>query len=53
MKTPISIQLYSLRSLPSLADILDTVESAGYRHVELIGSHLDKADDVRQALAKG
>lgn len=50
MKTPISIQLYSLRTLPSLPDILDTAGSAGYRHVELIGSHLDNAASVKQAL---
>jgi sugar phosphate isomerase/epimerase len=50
MKTPISIQLYSLRTLPGLSEILDTVKAAGYRHVELIGSHLDNAAQVRQAL---
>jgi sugar phosphate isomerase/epimerase len=50
MKTPLSIQLYSLRSLPTLQVILDTVKSAGYRHVELIGSHLDNAADVKRAL---
>jgi sugar phosphate isomerase/epimerase len=50
MKTPLSIQLYSLRGLPSLQEILDTVKSAGYRHVELIGSHLDDADNVKQQL---
>jgi sugar phosphate isomerase/epimerase len=50
MKTPLSIQLYSLRTLPTLQNILDTVKSAGYRHVELIGSHLDNAASVKQAL---
>ena len=40
----------SLRSLPSLKDVLDTVKSAGYQHVELVGSHLDDAGNVRQAL---
>ena len=50
MKTPLSIQLYSLRTLPSLDAILDTVKAAGYQHVELIGSHLDDAARVRQAL---
>ncbi len=50
MTTPISIQLYSLRALPSLEDILDTVQSAGYRHVELIGSHLENAAAVKDAL---
>ncbi len=50
MTTPISIQLYSLRDLPTLGDILDTVKAAGYRHVELIGSHLDDAANVRRQL---
>ena len=50
MKTPLSIQLYSLRTLPTLQNILDTVKSAGYKHVELIGSHLDNAASVKQAL---
>ena len=50
MKTPLSIQLYSLRSLPGLGDVLDTVKAAGYRHVELIGGHLDDAANVRQQL---
>lgn len=47
---PLSIQLYSLRNLPSLADILDTVKAAGYEHVELIGSHLDDAAQVKAQL---
>jgi sugar phosphate isomerase/epimerase len=50
MNTPLSIQLYSLRTLPGLADVLDTVKAAGYRHVELIGSHLDDAINVRKQL---
>jgi sugar phosphate isomerase/epimerase len=50
MKTPLSIQLYSLRTLPSLDTILDTAKAAGYQHVELVGSHLDDAQRVRQAL---
>ncbi|MEO8151844.1 MAG: sugar phosphate isomerase/epimerase [Rhizobacter sp.] len=50
MNTPLSIQLYSLRTLPSLPEVLDVVKSAGYRHVELIGSHLDAATDVRRQL---
>jgi sugar phosphate isomerase/epimerase len=36
--------------MPSLDAILDTVKSAGYQHVELIGSHLDDATHVRQSL---
>jgi sugar phosphate isomerase/epimerase len=50
MNTPLSIQLYSLRTLPGLAEILDTVQAAGYRNVELIGSHLDDAANVRKQL---
>lgn len=50
MKTPISIQLYSLRNLPGLPEVLDTVKAAGYRNVELIGSHLDDAANVRRQL---
>jgi sugar phosphate isomerase/epimerase len=50
MNTPISIQLYSLRTLPGLPEVLDTVQAAGYRNVELIGSHLDDAANVRQQL---
>ncbi|MEO8806681.1 MAG: sugar phosphate isomerase/epimerase [Burkholderiaceae bacterium] len=50
MKTPLSIQLYSLRTLPGLSEVLDAVRRAGYRHVELIGSHLDAATDVRKQL---
>jgi sugar phosphate isomerase/epimerase len=50
MNTPLSIQLYSLRTLPSLANVLDTVKAAGYRNVELIGSHLDDAVNVRKQL---
>lgn len=50
MKPSISIQLYSLRTLPDLQSVLDTVKAAGYRHVELVGSHLDDAGRVRQAL---
>src|SRR3981189_1269570 len=52
MKIPLSIQLYSLRTLPTLQIILDTVKSAGYRHVELIGSHLDNAAAVTQGLGE-
>ncbi len=50
MKTPLSIQLYSLRNLPSLDAILDCAKAAGYSRVELIGSHLDDATNVRKAL---
>src|SRR5262245_6006766 len=50
MKPPLSIQLFSLRALPGLPEVLDAVKIAGYRHVELIGSHLDAATDVRRQL---
>lgn len=50
MKTPLSIQLYSLRSLPGLPEVLDTVKAAGYRSVELVGGHLDDAAKVRGEL---
>ncbi len=47
---PISIQIYSLRSLGSLDAMLDCVKQAGYRNVELIGSQLDDAAATRRAL---
>jgi sugar phosphate isomerase/epimerase len=47
---PISIQIYSLRNQNGLATQLDTVAAAGYRHVELTGSHLDDAAATRAAL---
>jgi sugar phosphate isomerase/epimerase len=50
MKPALSIQLYSLRTLPGLPEVLDAAKVAGYRHVELIGSHLDAAADVRKQL---
>jgi sugar phosphate isomerase/epimerase len=50
MNTPLSIQLYSLRTLPGLPAVLDAARGAGYRHVELIGSHLDAADELRLQL---
>lgn len=46
----ISIQMYSLRNAGSLDAQLDLAASAGYRHVELIGSHLDDANATRTAL---
>ena len=50
MNTPLSIQLYSLRTLPGLPEVLDAVRRAGYRHVELIGGHLEAATEVRKQL---
>lgn len=47
---PLSIQLYTLRSLGELDRILDIVKEAGYGHVETIGSHLDDAENVRAKL---
>jgi len=46
----LSIQLYTLRSLEDLDRILDIVAGAGYRFVETVGSHLDKAAEVRAKL---
>ena len=46
----LSIQLYTLRSLGDLERVLDTVQHAGYGHVETIGSHLDNAENVRAKL---
>ncbi|MEM9443612.1 MAG: sugar phosphate isomerase/epimerase [Pseudomonadota bacterium] len=37
----LSIQLYTLRELGDLDRILEAVAHAGFRHVEMIGSHLD------------
>jgi sugar phosphate isomerase/epimerase len=48
---PISIQIYSLRSLGSLDAMLDCVVDAGYKNVELIGSQLDDAAATQAALA--
>lgn len=45
-----SIQLYSLRDLPSLSAILDVVAAAGYRHVELTGGHLETPEASRKLL---
>ncbi len=45
-----SIQLYTLRSLEDLDRILDVVADAGYRYVETVGSHLDRAAEVRAKL---
>jgi sugar phosphate isomerase/epimerase len=46
----LSIQLYTLRSLGDLERVLDTVQQAGYGHVETIGSHLDDAENVHAKL---
>ncbi|MGI9498964.1 MAG: sugar phosphate isomerase/epimerase family protein [Geminicoccaceae bacterium] len=46
----LSIQLYSLRELGSVDHVLDAARAAGFRHVEMIGSHLDEAKAVRAKL---
>lgn len=51
MNDPVSVQLYSLRKLGSLERELAVVADAGYRHVELIGAHLDEPAATRKALA--
>jgi sugar phosphate isomerase/epimerase len=47
----ISIQLYTLRSLGDVDRVLDAVAAAGYRHVELVGMHLDDAAATHAKLA--
>jgi sugar phosphate isomerase/epimerase len=47
----LSIQLYTLRSLGEVDQVLDAAADAGYRHVELVGSHLDDAAGTRRKLA--
>jgi sugar phosphate isomerase/epimerase len=51
MQDPISVQMYSLRKLGSLERELTAVAEAGYRNVELIGTHLAEAAVTRRALA--
>ena len=46
----LSIQLYSLRELGDVDRILDAAASAGFRFVEMIGSHLDDAERMRRKL---
>lgn len=51
--TPIlSVQLYTLRTLGDVDGILSAVAAAGYRHVELVGSHLENAKPVAEKLAQ-
>jgi sugar phosphate isomerase/epimerase len=47
---PLSIQIYSMRNIGNLDRELDTVAAAGYRHVELIGAHLNDAAGTRAKL---
>ena len=51
MSDPVSVQLYSLRKLGSLERELAVVAQAGYRHVELIGTHIDEPETTRKAVA--
>lgn len=46
----LSIQLYTLRELGDVDRILDAAAAAGFRHVEMIGSHLDDAERMRRKL---
>lgn len=46
----LSIQLYTLRDLGDVDRVLDAAAAAGFRHVEMIGSHLDDAETVRRKL---
>jgi sugar phosphate isomerase/epimerase len=46
----LSIQLYTLRSLGGLDAVLDAVAAAGFRNVELVGSHLDDSTRTKAAL---
>ncbi len=46
----LSIQLYSLRELGDLDRTLDAAAAAGFRYVEMIGSHLDDAERMRRKL---
>lgn len=48
----LSIQLYSLRELVTLDAVLDAVATAGYRHVELIGSHLADPGTTKSKLGE-
>jgi sugar phosphate isomerase/epimerase len=47
----LSVQLYTLREIGNVDLVLDAVAAAGYRHVELIGSHLDDAVAVAGKLS--
>ena len=46
----LSIQLYSLRSLPSWENAFEAVAAAGYRYVEMIGSHLADPETTKAQL---
>ncbi|MGI9451192.1 MAG: sugar phosphate isomerase/epimerase family protein [Geminicoccaceae bacterium] len=46
----LSIQLYTLRELGDFDRILEAVSHAGFRHVEMIGSHLEDPAKTRRRL---
>lgn len=46
----LSVQLYTLRNLDDVDQILDVVAKAGYRHVEMSGAHLNDAETMRARL---
>jgi sugar phosphate isomerase/epimerase len=46
----LSIQLYTLRSLGNVDHVLDAAQDAGFRHVEMVGSHLADAAAVKAKL---
>ncbi len=46
----LSLQLYSLRELGDLDRILEAAAHAGFRHVELIGTHLDDPTRTQRKL---
>jgi len=48
----ISIQLYTLRAMGDMDRELDTAQTAGFRHVETVGLHLDNAADVAAKLKR-
>lgn len=47
---PVSVQLYSLRELGSLDTILDAVQAAGYKAVELLQGHVEDAAATKAKL---
>ena len=46
----LSIQLYTLRELGDIDQVLDAAASAGFRYVEMIGSHLEDPERTRRKL---
>jgi sugar phosphate isomerase/epimerase len=48
----LSLQLYSLRQLGGLSEQLEAASSAGFKHVETIGSHLDDPQALKTGLSR-